>query len=60
MRTLLAAVLLDTTRVQGGVPVFLAKSYQEQESLSHELALLLEADVHRTSNAIFLLIREGE
>ncbi len=54
---ILAAVTLDPGVVGGGVPVFVARTREEQERIAFFLSRILRAMAHDLENGVFIIVK---
>ncbi|MFZ5639723.1 MAG: capping complex subunit for YIEGIA [Bacillota bacterium] len=54
---LMAVVTIDDTNVGGDVPIFFAKTQEEQAQIAQTLAKVLRAMVHDLGNGVYIIVK---
>lgn len=53
----MAVVTIDDTNVGGDVPIFFAKTQEEQAQIAQTLAKVLRAMVHDLGNGVYIIVK---
>lgn len=54
---LIAVVTVDDTYVKGDIPIFFAKTAEEQAQIAQTLAKVMKAMVHDLGNGVFIVVK---
>jgi hypothetical protein len=54
---LMAVVTIDDTYVGGDVPIFFAKTQEEQVQIAQTLAKVLRSMVHDLGNGVYIIVK---
>ncbi len=56
MSRIVAAVVLDSQQVTGGIPIFLADNAEEQLKITFTLEKIMNASAHDLKNGTYILV----
>lgn len=56
-KVILAAITRDPSLVGGGVPIFLARTADEQDRIAKYLSRITEGVVHDLENGVYILVK---
>lgn len=54
---LIAVVTVDDTYVKGDIPIFFAKTEEDQAKIAQTLAKVMKAMVHDLGNGVYIIVK---
>ncbi len=54
---LIAVVTIDDTYIKGDIPIFFAKTEEEQARVAQTLAKIMQAMVHDLGNGVYVIVK---
>jgi len=60
MAKIVAIVVRDKNQVDGGAPIFITHSIEEQKKIAFSLEKMMDASAHELENGIYILIEHND